>query len=294
MPELACPSAAGKSALSVAGRACSPAIATLAEFDNWVCWVHTTCANRRNGKRAKRPVTPAGSAASPTDPRSWSSFDEAWRAHFVDGRHAGLGFVLRGDGDGLVGIDIDNCCALDGAVAPWANKIIEALPTYWERSPSGRGLHSWGLAHWPLPGVKRGRIEIYCNKRYLTITGRHLEGTPDRILPVDLRPLWDGYFASLDTRRPLPTGPVLEALPEPMDKHELRWLLRSRPQLSRILKTGRYRSDSERDLALTRIAHLFRWPKERAWSLVRAVRQDGKSEVFDYANRTLARVYGND
>ena len=40
----------------------------------------------------------------------------------------------------LSGIDLDSCIADDGTIAPWAVEILSIVPTYTERSPSGRGL----------------------------------------------------------------------------------------------------------------------------------------------------------
>lgn len=119
----------------------------------------------------KRPLTVAGMAASSTDPRTWSTHDEAVRST----AGAGLGFVL--DGDGVVCIDLDHCIRPDGSLEPWAAPIVaDAGTTYVEVSPSGDGLHIWGRAD-----VRQGRrirrpngtaVEIYGTGRYITVTGR--------------------------------------------------------------------------------------------------------------------------
>ena len=85
------------------------------------------------------PICPAtGKAASATDPLSWAGLGEAQEAVARD-RLTGLGFVLNGDG--VVGLDLDSCrCSATGAIAPWATKIIKALRSYAEVSPSGTGV----------------------------------------------------------------------------------------------------------------------------------------------------------
>jgi hypothetical protein len=264
------------------GRAVNPAIAELAERPAWVCW-HTI---KRNGKLTKPPFTPAGSPASSTDPTTWSSFDECFIAAFVEGRHHGVGRVLTGE-DGLVGIDLDDACATDGAVAPWANRLVQIIPTYWERSPSGSGLHAWCRAHWSIPGNRRGKVEVYASGRFLTITGDHLDGTPDTIAEADLSELQ----SLVTSRGRLVTDAVPpERIPEAMPITLVQSIARTHPQLRRILERN-YPSLSERDLAVVRFAKLARWEPTAAWSLVRAVRTDGKADRPDYAARTLGMVY---
>jgi hypothetical protein len=269
------------SPIAIGGRACTPAVAELAEQPAWVCWRTVV----RVGKPTKPPFTPAGSKAKSTDPTTWSTFDECFAAAFVDGRHHGIGRVLV-EGEGLVGIDLDDACVSDGAIAPWANQIVQSIPTYWERSPSGTGLHAWCRGTWPTAGNKSGRIEVYTSGRYLTITGDHLDGTPTTIRHVDLAFLQ----ALVASRRRIVPDVAPVDIPEAMPMTLVQALARTHPQLRRILERA-YPSLSERDLALVRFAKLARWEPSAAWALVRAVRSDGKADRPDYAARTLALVY---
>jgi hypothetical protein len=237
--------------VAIGGRAIARAVAELAEHDAWVCWR----AIRRFGKPTKPPFTPAGSPASSTDPRTWSSFDKCFAAAFADGRFDGIGRVLVDD-EGFVAIDLDDACASDGAVAPWANKIVRAIPTYWERSPSRTGLHGWCLGHWPTSGNRRGNIEVYASARFLTVTGAHIHGTPETIEPVDLAPLVP--ILNPQPPRAHEDRPLAESrLPEAMPSALVQSLARTHPQLRRILEC-QYPSPSERDLALVRFAKLAR------------------------------------
>jgi primase-polymerase (primpol)-like protein len=117
----------------------------------------------------KVPLTTAGRAASSTDPATWA--DHATVRDSDAG--VGAGFVLNGDG--IACIDLDHCLD-DGELAAWAAEILASLPpTYTEVSPSGTGLHVWGLAT-----VGTGRkirrdgtcVEVYDRARYVTVTGR--------------------------------------------------------------------------------------------------------------------------
>jgi primase-polymerase (primpol)-like protein len=122
--------------------------------------------------RSKAPLrADTGQGASVTDPADWTTH----RAAAASPHGAGLGFVL--DGDGLVCIDLDHC--LDGdQIADWAAAILQDCPpTYTEISPSGTGLHLWGLGH--LDHGRRIRrpdgaaIEIYGTGRYIALGYRH-------------------------------------------------------------------------------------------------------------------------
>lgn len=126
----------------------------------------------------KRPVTITGKPASSTDPATWASYKDVKQSSTGDG----LGFVLSGDG--IVCIDLDHCIE-DGRVASWAADILEkAKDTYIEVSPSGTGLHIWGMAD-----VSRGRVlrqgssqvEIYGSGRYITVTGSRFGQSPSQL-----------------------------------------------------------------------------------------------------------------
>jgi primase-polymerase (primpol)-like protein len=85
----------------------------------------------------------------------------------------GLGFVLNGDG--LVCLDLDDCVE-GGEPNVFARDFIRALgDTYVEFSPSGKGLHIWGYTDMAKGRVIAGgnlKVEIYPDKRFITMTGR--------------------------------------------------------------------------------------------------------------------------
>lgn len=138
---------------------------------------------RRWVRRAagKRPVTVSGVPASSTNPRTWSSLPEA-RASKAG---VGLGFVLAADG--IACIDLDHCLS-GGRVAGWAQRVLDMVRgTYVEVSPSGDGLHVWGLAtvgKGRRRRVEGGAVEVYDRGRYITVTGERFGGSPARLIDI--------------------------------------------------------------------------------------------------------------
>lgn len=146
----------------------------LKNFDAWVVWRFENV----EGDMKKPPFNPrTGKRASVVSPATWGSFDEARKA-YETGEWAGVGFVLT---QGIVGVDIDHCIH-EGSVTPDALSIISALDTYTELSPTiprgekhPMGVHLW-LKKVVLPGRyrKSGNIEMYQDRRYITVTGHSL------------------------------------------------------------------------------------------------------------------------
>lgn len=111
--------------------------------------------------------------ASVSDPDTWSSFATTQTA-YEEGGYDGVGFVFIGDG--IVGIDLDDCF-VDGQPSVTAIEIINEIGcSYVEISQSGRGLHAYGFYDGPALSGKRGtykgvKTEVYCTGRYFVVTG---------------------------------------------------------------------------------------------------------------------------
>ena len=140
----------------------------LKKLNRWVVW-----------KDDKIPYDPhcTNSKAATNRPNSWGTFEQAHVA-FEEGGWLGMGFVLNGDG--IVGVDLDDC-VLDGKPSPEALAILEELEAgYIEISPSGSGLHAFGYGENLKKGVNRVynnvNVELYSSKRYLTLTGHTIQG----------------------------------------------------------------------------------------------------------------------
>lgn len=166
--------------LKFSGLPDNPALNELKNRPQWVAWKYA----ERDGNITKPPVNPHnGFGASHTDPTTWGTYQEAaeWA---LKHNLPGVGYVISED-DEFTGADLDGCRDVEfGGVEPWAQDIIDLAETYCEVSPSGTGLRL----------IWRGKIdktikcdpvhvEVYRNKRYLTITGDHVVGTP-----IDIRP----------------------------------------------------------------------------------------------------------
>jgi hypothetical protein len=150
----------------------------LRDRKHWVGW-RAELKPGKNGKPEKWTKTPyrlngLGHASS-TNPATWAPYGLVWSVTRAK-RFNGVGFAL---GDGIFGIDLDHCLDREtGIIEPWATEIVNAMPTYWEVTPSGCGLRAFAFGQLPGGGVKKGNTEIYDRGRYLTVTGHHLPGTP--------------------------------------------------------------------------------------------------------------------
>lgn len=140
----------------------------LIQLDRWVGW--------EMRKAKKVPINPhSGRPVKITENGCGWSFQVTHDAA-VRRSLSGVGFVLNGDG--VVGVDIDNCVR-DGVALDLALELLEHLgASYVEYSPSGNGLRAFGLAEVSVPGAHvhwNGLdAELYSDKRYLTVTGKVL------------------------------------------------------------------------------------------------------------------------
>ena len=173
----------------------------LKEWERWVIWQKNWYCNTC----VKIPRKASGGTASTTDAATWGRFDEVLAS---TARADGIGFVLTDSP--FVGIDIDDC--MDGGrLERKARAIVERFGSYAELSPSGRGLHiigkgraifpddgnsQWGRRQAGLMGFKS--FEVYNESRYLTVTGRVINGYRD---VVDVQDVLDAMTAALWPRQ---------------------------------------------------------------------------------------------
>lgn len=127
-------------------------------LDQWVCHIKKIPYNPQTGQRA-----------NPADSVSGVPFDVAVSG-LTRGKYDGIGFILADNG--IVGIDLDHCLDSEtGNIEEWALEIINAIDSYTELSPSGTGFHIFAKGDIPANGRRKGQLEIYKSKRYLTVTG---------------------------------------------------------------------------------------------------------------------------
>jgi len=124
----------------------------LRKLNQWVC-----------AGPDKTPINPrTRKAADPTDPTTWSSFQEAVAAGY---KH--VGFVLHKN-DPFTIIDLDP----PESEEQWLRhqKILGAIDSYTERSQSGNGYHIIVMGSIPA-GRRRDKVEVYSDSRYMICTG---------------------------------------------------------------------------------------------------------------------------
>src|SRR5215469_9450179 len=163
-----------------------PALEELQARPQWVCWRKET----RKGKPTKIPFNPCtDTMARSDDPATWASYAQAKAAWDKRSSHYdGLGYMFSCD---YTGVDLDHCVNAAGTIDPWAQAILARLLSYAEYSPSGTGIHV--LVRGIIPGGTRrpvpeapdplAAIEMYSERRYFTMTGHQVAGTPPTIEP---------------------------------------------------------------------------------------------------------------
>jgi hypothetical protein len=166
----------------------------LAPLPLWVSW--------RRPK--KEPLNPRnGRLAKVNDASTWATRSEAEDFSALN-RADGVGIML---GNGRIGIDLDTCIE-NGAVAAWAQIVVERFQSYTEISPSGNGIKIFAriaeadaaAVEYLFPG-KDGwsfkkyngcehppGIEIYKGGRYFTVTDEQV-GDEDSLREVSVKDL---------------------------------------------------------------------------------------------------------
>lgn len=154
-------------------------------------WVNWRWGLDRSGTRFTK--VPALSSAphrnaSHSDPGTWTTYDAALATHLAQPDRYGLMVAM---GNGLFGIDMDR--PVEQVVY---ETFIEQFDTYAEVSPSGIGIHVYLLGTVPdgLGSVvrKKENVELYGEKRFLTVTGRRLDGHPVHVNAAG--PLFQSFY----------------------------------------------------------------------------------------------------
>ena len=136
------------------------------ELPRWVLF--TLFENMYSKRLEKLPWSINGKMADITKPETWTTFERALTVLQKNKTYRGLGFVL---GDGIFGIDLDHVISEDGVMEPWAEEIIRMMDSYTELSPSGTGVHIYARGKIPPKDRKNGKVEMYDERRYFTVTG---------------------------------------------------------------------------------------------------------------------------
>lgn len=266
----------------------------------WVCWRY----EEREGKPAKVPYDPTtGKRASSTDSGTWTTFEHALEAH-RSGGYDGVSYAFGTDLD-VVGVDLDDCRDPEtGVITSWATEIIRALDSYAEISPSGTGVKLFLAGTKSIERcrkkVENGEVEIYDRKRFFTVTGRHLDGTPKTVEPRQAQ--LDALCQRLWP--PEAPRPVVNAPKSTLELDDQALLDRARAakngdafqRLWRGDTSGYGDDDSAADLALC--GHLAFWTGCDASRMDRLFRQSGlfrgkwdeKRGLTTYGQRTIRKA----
>ncbi len=172
----------------------------LQSLKQWVLWRRET----RGGKLKKVPYSPLhGYHASVNNPGTWGTLTHALFA-LEKGCFEGLGFMLTKN-DPFCFIDLDHTYDRENKriTSATALRVVRLLNSYTEASPND-GLHILVKAKLPGKGI-HSNIELYDQGRFLTITTRHIDGTPLAIeeRQTEVENLYEEY-------QPLP-NPVRES-----------------------------------------------------------------------------------
>ena len=123
------------------------------------------------GKWGKAPRSPkTGLMIGADKPTLFATFEEAKNA-YETGSYTGVGVLLAGNG--ITGVDIDDAVNLfeeRPQVRDWVKEAIKS-GAYCEMSPSNTGLRIFFNGKLNGKGRKVGGLEIYDDKRFLTVTG---------------------------------------------------------------------------------------------------------------------------
>lgn len=272
-------------------------------------WVSYKIEPDANGNPTKVPYDPrTGQPASSTDPATWSPLSEVMNGHAY--LYQGPGFMLSED-DGISIADLDNPfrrvvggvvhqitqedpAAYDAAMRTWASYegVIKDFDSYTEWSPSKMGFHIWVRGKLPDDwGKRKGTFEIYGRKRFMTVTGLHLPGTPKTINPRQHQLEEFARVLGLDKAN----VSNFESQPETQSDFELWEKLNKSATAGKFLALWNgdisgYPSGSEADQALANYICYFTDNKEQAARVFRAsphfanrVKLQDRPKLVEYA-----------
>lgn len=234
----------------------------LKQLPQWVAYCIAW--NEKRGKSDKRPVNPHdGKGAKANDPTTWGTYAEAMdyaqRRGLFASKAGGIGFEFAG---GYAGIDLDNVIDEAGNLKGFAGDIVQAMDSYTEYSPSGRGLHILFKLSVPLNEIGSRKknpelgLEVYDTGRYFTVTGKvYGEGKPIKDGTEALKKIYGEYWCKKGNEN-ANTPPLLSSVGTILNKmfnsecgHEIKALYNG--------DISGYGSHSEADMALC--YHLAYW-----------------------------------
>ena len=243
------------------------------------------------------PVQPCGDAASSTDEKTWSAFDEVVDAFQSKPDGWQIGFVFT-DNDLYVGIDLDDC-VVDGKLTARAKEIIKSLNSYSELSRSKKGVHV--IVKGSIPGERRKEselgVEMYSSGRVFATTGYRIPRTEKEVM-VRQAEIAKLYHETFPKKKPEPRPQIQtddtlweRMFSSPTNGAKIRALFDGQWE-------GRYGSQSEADSALC--FHLAFWTDKDRLMMDAMFRQSalfstgkGRPKKWDSGGRGGDASYGS-
>ena len=268
--------------------------AELKALSNWVCWKIVT----RDGKPTKLPVNPnTGNPADSSNPATWSDYETALRYFetYKNNGLAGIGFELSNSP--FAGVDLDDCRDPEsGAVELWAKEIVERADSYSGVSPSGKGIKIFVKGSLPPGRRRKGKVEMYDEGRYFTVTGARLPDRPETVngRTAQLAAIHAQHIGQDEPPKisEKPSAPV-----DASDEELLRLMLKA-SNGGRVKKLidgddSDYTSQSEADLALC--CHLAFWTGKDPERIDRLFRASGLfRDKWDRKHHGDGATYGQE
>lgn len=167
--------------------------ALLLPLKRWCVW-----------KSDKNPYQSENAKGKSNDPTTWLTYAEA-ETLYKTGKFSGFGAYTGKIGDAadnLIFFDWDHTNETDLWGVDESEIINEALAigSYTERSPSGTGLHVLAFMEEPPHGSgtsnRAGGREVYWERRYFTLTGHRIDGSPSEIRESD-KPAFKSFYDAL-------------------------------------------------------------------------------------------------
>ncbi len=164
----------------------------LAKSNQWVVWSYEVSEQKQGIFRVdKQPYQPKEphSEVSRVCTLDWSDLSTALRCVKENPHIDGIGYMFA-EGDGLIGIDFDNCrTPSTGKIRTEYQFWIEKFGSYTEISPSGTGVKVWvkgtisnryfkstESTGFRILNFADGEIEIYRRGQYFTVTTQMING----------------------------------------------------------------------------------------------------------------------
>ena len=186
----------------------------LKQYPNWVCWKGSPDPRPDDPNHLKKtPINPkTGGGAMSNNPDTWSDFDAAVKAAE---NYTGIGFMFGNSP--YFGVDVDKVEPeirefLDGGNGI-VSEFVNALQSYAELSPSGKGIHIICRGTLPKRGRRKGNVEMYESGRFFTVTGSSFGGYSEiRDCTERIKPLHEKYIGG-GLKEPVPKTRNLAPLP---------------------------------------------------------------------------------